>query len=253
MIFIKTYSVSTNIKHHEQQRCTYKHLIVLFHMESSSFRVIAPDSPDNKTLYRKLAQDYWNWVQSENPDSEPRNPKDPSVTFLRDDIIGPQLVHEVGIARGSQKREERHENENISVKTGEKIFFPIYHVLSAEKHPYVMGGECDNPGKRKDAANKDLDNCFEKWAKIDGADIVDKDTLENHYIDAGEFDLHVPSPNDLNREAGFNLPPGTWKSFAAGTYMCLEPLQAGTYTIDFGGRATDFHSISKYKVKVTSP
>lgn len=120
--------------------------------------------------------------------------------------------------------------------------------MSVDAHPYVKGGTCDSPEKRKDAVRIDLANNFEKWAKINGEDI----NLQNHYIElVDEFDLNVPDNDNLRREAGFNLEPGkTYTGWAAGTYVCLENLGVGEYKIDFGGRATDFHSESNYTVTV---
>ncbi len=118
--------------------------------------------------------------------------------------------------------------------------------MSVNEHPYVKGGKCDSPQKRKDAVKIDLANNFEKWANINGANI----DLQNHYIETDEFDLNVPEKNELKREAGFNLEPGNYKGIAAGTYVCLEKLELGDYKIEFGGRATDFHSESLYNVTV---
>jgi hypothetical protein len=215
-------------------------------MADMPYRIVAPNSPDNIALYHKLAKDYWNWIQGKDPDSDPRNPKDPNVTFLRDDIIGQSLYHQVGISNGRGSKEAGPLEKNISVKRNARLFFPVYHVCSVTEHPYVKGGKCGTIANCKDAARIDLDNCFEKFAKINDADIA----LENHHIETDEFDLEVPYPNDLNREAGFNLPPGKYPGVAAGTYVCVENLQSGSYEFYFGGRATDFHTESKYKVTV---
>src|SRR6476646_1252185 len=98
-------------------------------MQSKSYDVVAPDSADNKALYIRLAQEYWTWIQGKNPDSDATDPNDPDVTFLRDDIIGPQIYHEVGIGKGNLQREGPPLQKKITVKAGSKIFFPIYHVL----------------------------------------------------------------------------------------------------------------------------
>ncbi len=93
-------SISTRDKRHFRHRCTYKHHRGLFYMGNGSYGIVAPDT--NSDLYRKLAKDYWNWVQGKKPDSDPKNPNDPNVTFLRDDIIGGPLKHEVGIDSWSE-------------------------------------------------------------------------------------------------------------------------------------------------------
>jgi hypothetical protein len=215
-------------------------------MEKLPYSILAPDT--NSELYRKLAKDYWNWVQGKNPDSNPTNPVDPDVTFLRDDIIGGPLKHEVGISLGRFQKpsEDQPFTLDITVYPDMKIFFPVYHVLSVNAHPYVKGGKCDTADKRKDAVRIDLANNYEKWADINGLDI----NLQNHNIETDEFELKVPAKNNLNREAGFNLDPNDYKGIAAGTYVCLEKLEPGDYKIDFGGRATDFHTQSIYNVTV---
>lgn len=217
-------------------------------MANIPYRIVDPGS--NTDLYRKLVKDYWNWVEGSNPDSDPKNPNDPNVTFLRDDIIGGPLKHEVGIARGRRTNEDvPFSTPKITVYPDTKLFFPVYHCLSVDAHPYVKGGTCDSHEKRKDAVKIDLANNFEKWAKINGEEI----NLQNHYIETvDEFDLIVPDNNNLKREAGFKLEPREtpYRGFAAGTYVCLENLEIGEYKIDFGGRATDFHSESNYTVIV---
>lgn len=207
--------------------------------------------------YRELAKAYWNWIQSPDPDANPRHPTQPNLTFLRDDVIGSQLQHEVGILTGrGQTEDAAFSTTPIIATTSMKFFFPIYHVCSVSEHPYVKGGKCDTPEKRKNAAMFDLNNNYQKWAKItingqDEHNIVNDD-LDNYRIESGEFELRVPGSNNLNREAGFNLPPteGSYPAYAAGIYLYLKDLQPGNYRLDFGGRATDFHTQSVYNISV---
>ena len=240
-------SIPTRDYQRFRQRCIYKHHRELLYMEDDSYSIVDPASNSEQyNQYSQLVKDYWNWVQGKDPDSNPKNPNNPNVTFLRDDIIGGPLKHEVGIAHGPREGEDQPWRKNVTIYPDMKIFFPVYHCLSVNAHPYVEGGKCDTPDRRKKAVKFDLANNFDKWARINGRDI----DLRNHYIETGEFNLNVPEGNQLNREAGFNLAPGKYEGFAAGTYVYLEKLNLGDYNIDFGGRATDFHSQSIYNVKV---
>lgn len=220
-------------------------------MGSAPYTVVAPDSPVNTKKYHELAEEYWNWVQGADPDRNPTNPNDANVTFLRDDIIGNQIPHNVGISR-SQHQELQPFRNRIDVKSGTSVFFPIYHVCSVKGHPYVKGGTCQSLEDCKDAANIDLSNCYDQWARIkvnDGGeeDIAD---LKNHFIENDKFKLVVPASDKLNKEEGFSLAQGNYEGVVAGTYVYLTDVQPGKYVIDFGGRATDFHSRSLYDVTV---
>lgn len=220
-------------------------------MGSAPYTVLAPDSSSNTKKYHELAEDYWNWVQGVNPDNNPTDPNDPNVTFLRDDIIGNQLPHNVGISRSSNQKLELFRNR-VQVKAGSSVFFPTYHVCSVKGHPYVKGGTCQSINDCKDAAKIDLSNCYDQWARIEVNDGPEKDitNLKNHFIQNDKFKLEVPAPNNLNREEGFNLAKGNYEGVVAGTYVYLTDLQPGKYEIDFGGRATDFHTRSLYKITV---
>lgn len=224
-------------------------------MEATTYKVVS--LADGLSEYKELAKAYWNWIQGPDPDANPIHPSDPNLTFLRDDVIGSQLQHEVGILAGRGKSEVApFSTTPITATTAMKFFFPVYHVCSASEHPYVKGGKCDTPEKRKNAAMFDLNNNYQKWAKISingqgERNIVDDD-LDNYRIETGEFELRVPEANNLNREAGFNLPPteGSYPAYAAGVYLYLKELQPGSYRLDFGGRATDFHTQSVYVISV---
>jgi hypothetical protein len=232
---------------------TYKQPGSQFRMEGTPYRVVDAVSPENKLIYQKLAQDYWNWVYGVNRDANPTNPNDSKVVFLRDDIVGDQLHHDVGISNA--RPGERDLEKNISIDAGTSLFFPIYHICSNIGHPYVKGGDCDTLDKCRDATRIDQENCYKRWAKIkvnDGQlkDIVAELDLDKHKIETDKITVEVPDPNELNREAGFSLPPGQHDGIIAGTYLYLVDLQPGNYDIDFGARATDFHTSSKYNVIV---
>jgi hypothetical protein len=220
-------------------------------MAAIPFRVVS--LAEGLSEYRELAKAYWKWIHGPDPDANPRHPTDPNLTFLRDDVIGSQLQHEVGILLDGRGKSELapFDTQPITAPTSMNFFFPIYHVCSASEHPYVKGGKCDSAVKRKNAAMFDLNNNYQKWAKITIGSEPERnivDNLDNYNIETGEFELEVPGTNNLNREAGFNLPPGNYPAFAAGTYLYLKNLQPGNYRLDFGGRATDFHTQSVYNI-----
>ena len=64
-------------------------------MEATTYKVVS--LADGLSEYKELAKAYWNWIQGPDPDANPKHPSDPNLTFLRDDVIGSQLQHEVGI------------------------------------------------------------------------------------------------------------------------------------------------------------
>jgi hypothetical protein len=203
----------------------------------------------NEQRYKELIPRWWNWVYSENCD---RNNIFDDVTFLRDDIIGPQLKLDVGISRGSRNNVPHEPEKKVTVEAGTNLFFPIYHVCSVREHPFVEGGECgDNCAK---AAQVDLSNCYDRWAtiSINGQSAIDiTNDWDNQYSET-ELELKVPGPNNLKREAGFYLDgrDEPYKGIAAGTYLLFNNLQSGQYNLDFGGRATDFQTRSLYQVNV---
>jgi hypothetical protein len=231
------------------------HLQGSLFMVAIPYQVITPDTPENKKKYHELAEAYWNWVYGVNRDANPTNPNDSKVVFLRDDIVGGQLQHDVGISL-SARPGERDFQKNISIDAGTNLFFPIYHICSLIGHPYVKGGDCDTLDKCRDATRIDQENCNKRWAKVkvnDGGleEIVAELDFDKHKIETDKITVEVPDPNELNREVGFNmLPPGPHDGIIAGTYLYLVDLQPGNYSFDFGGRATDFHTSSKYYVTV---
>lgn len=203
----------------------------------------------NEQRYKDLIQRWWNWVYSQNCDN---NNIFDDVTLLRDDIIGPQLKHEVGISKNPRDNVPHEPPKNVTLKTGSNIFFPIYHVCSVREHPFVGGGQCGDRCEK--AAEMDLVNCYDRWAKIsiDGQSAVDiTNDWNNHYCDT-KLMLKVPGPNNLKGEEGFYLDgrDKPYEGFAAGTYLLLNNLQSGKYELDFGGRATDFRTRSLYEVNV---
>jgi hypothetical protein len=207
----------------------------------------------NEQKYKNLVSQWWNWVYKPDRDT---NYKFEDVTFLRDDIVGTQLKHDVGISSNpnSNERVWGSDPNPVNVEHGKSIFFPVYHVCSVKQHPFVKGGTCSDLSRCTEATQIDLANCYDRWARI-GVDNPPRNEIttkwDDYYVQT-ELKLEVPGPNDLKREAGFYLDgkESPYDGVAAGTYLLLNNFEGGNYYLDFGGRATDFRTRSLYKISV---
>lgn len=186
--------------------------------------------------YRKLVNDWWNWVFEPNCDAKSDRG---DVTFMRDEIIG-----------GPKKTASNV--QMIKRKVGTNVFFPIYHVHICDKDPYPKGGQCDTPQKRDEAARNDLDQLNNRWANISknyGKLEPITTNFAAHEVEPSEFEIEV-GENDLKREPKYHLEPGRYKGVTRGTYMLLRNFKEGEYVFDFGGEANNFHTESVYIMKV---
>lgn len=191
----------------------------------------------------ELVEEWWNWVFTPDRDTTQLNP---DVTFLRGDLVGAQRVLGAGI----------HDTPttlipccatHVRIKQGGALFFPVYDSQFTTEDPFGDGKPCGTIERCLAAAQNDFANLYEKWATF----YVDKgqpqnivDNLDDYYIETPEITIDVPADNLLNREAGFNLAPNSYKGISVGIFLLLTGLKAGIYTLDFGGRATNYFTRS---------
>lgn len=202
----------------------------------------------DKGRYEELIPRWWDWAYEEDCDAK-NNRGD--VTFLRDNIIKGQIKIDAGVT--SSLPAEYYE-QNIEVKGGTNIFFPVYHVHVCERDPYVVDeGTCDTIERCQISAENDLANVYHRWANISfngGKEEPVTKNFKDHEIKVGPFTLEVKRDNDLKTEEGYYLSPGSYNGVSHGTYLLLNDFKPGNYVLDFGGKATNFQTRSIYTIHV---
>jgi hypothetical protein len=196
----------------------------------------------------KLVQDWWNWVFQANRDTTQPN----DVTFLRGDIVGDRRVLGAGIDIGTPRFTIPSYAGTARIQQG-KLLLPVYDSHFVQDDPFGDGNPCGTTERCLIAAKNDYANLYEKWATISmdkgqPQDIVGN--LDEYYIETPEFTINVPENNFLNREVGFSLRPGPHKGVSVGIFLLLTDIQPGTYTLDFGGRATNYFTRAVYNIHV---
>jgi hypothetical protein len=168
--------------------------------------VYSKDSSPFGTPYGQWLAKWWQWSFSIPTANHPRDNYSPEkcginqagpVWFLADQLGG---------------REER----TCTIPAGKAIFVPL------------LIGQCDysTPEIKNDV---DLKTCASEGnnygvieATIDGVKLKN---LEGYRTQAGFFNITVPQNNIYNEK------PGTYKAFADGFFVLLEPLKLGTHEV----------------------
>ena len=197
----------------------------------------------------KLVEDWWNWVFQ--PDRDTTQPND--VTFIRGDVVGDRRV----LGAGNDIRTPRFTIPSYAgfarAQHG-KLFFPVYDSHFTQED--LIGDEnrlCETTENCLKVAKNDFQNLYHIWATIapdkgQPQNIVPN--LRDYYIETEEFTVNVPEDNQLNREVGAYLTPGLHKGKSVGVFLLLYDLREGTYTLDFGGRATNYFTRAVYTIHV---
>lgn len=215
-------------------------------MGAKNFTLVSPDSA--KGRYEQLIPKWWKWVFTKDRDS---NYTFDDLSFLRDDIVGPQLMFGAGQEASPISKPFKH---TIKIDAHTSIFFPVYHVHIVEGDPFRDGKKCVTIPRCVIAAENDLANVYERWATIDSSGGNPQPITTNFTdfeVKFGPFKLDVPDDHDMKREKGYSLPGGPHNGVAHGTFLLLDDFQPGKYEIDFGGKATNYQTRSVYKMTVS--
>jgi hypothetical protein len=207
------------------------------------FNVIDPTG-ENKEVYKKLIERWWEWVFKPNCDDV----KFPDVAFLRTDIIGDPRPPP------GNSRDVPALKRNIDIPKNKQILVPIYYSHFVHDDPFGDGSPCGNTDRCRSAAKADYNKLSEKWAniKVDGGEQQDivKD-LDSYYFETNPFGLKVSDYNNLKREEGFHLEPraNPYQGICVGNFLLMK-FDEGRYQMDFGGIASNYFTRSVYDITV---
>jgi hypothetical protein len=238
------------------RKSSFDHLINL----SISISRMSSNSPynvvsvkDDPEAYRYLTEAYFKWVYEPKCDTnynkvvQVRN-EQRDVTFMRDDSIGDP----------KDPDDQKPNIQEITAPVGTDIFFPVYYFHSSVGEGDGKGGTCESTERCIEVADDDLskidivDGKPDIWAKIkiNGKNEVPiTSDFKDHFVTVSQFTIKV-GDNRLNREPEYHLKPGTYDGVVRGTFMYLRNFKKGEYVLYFGGRASNFKTISEYTMQV---
>jgi hypothetical protein len=180
---------------------------VLVRADSINPDVFSKDSTPYGIPYGEWLTKWWQWSFSIPSAQHPRdaytpekcalNQKDPNVWFLADQLGG---------------QEER----TCTIPAGKAIFVPL------------LVGECDysSPDVKSDEALRRCAMAGDEYGVIEATvDGVKLKSLEQYRTQSGFFNITIPENNI------YDEPAGTYRAFADGFFVFLEPLPAGKHDV----------------------
>jgi hypothetical protein len=180
---------------------------VLVRADSINPGVFSKDSTPYGIPYGEWLTKWWQWSFSIPSAQHPRdaytpekcalNQKDPNVWFLADQLGG---------------QEER----TCTIPAGKAIFVPL------------LVGECDysSPDVKSDEALRRCAMAGDEYGVIEATvDGVKLKSLEQYRTQSGFFNITIPENNI------YDEPAGTYRAFADGFFVFLEPLSAGKHDV----------------------
>ena len=180
---------------------------VLVRADSINPGVFSKDSSPYGIPYGEWLAKWWQWSFSIPSAQHPRdaytpekcalNQKDPNVWFLADQLGG-------------------QEDRTCTIPAGKAIFVPL------------LVGECDysSPDVKSDEALRRCAMAGDEYGVIEATvDGMKLKSLEQYRIQSGFFNITIPENNI------YDEPAGTYRAFADGFFVFLEPLPTGKHDV----------------------
>jgi hypothetical protein len=201
--------------------------------------------------YSEWVMTWCNWLFSEDPDSYDGG----DIIFLRGNLdyqpvngsgSGPRFIDPRGVY-------QRTRENGQTVFKGTAILVPVIVGMFLRGEIYE-GTRLKTPEQLRYTANSEIHKSGPIWATIlkKGESTAHKivRNLKDYYIITPLFRFIVPENSFLKDKADVPYPPGSHDMVAAGIFLLITNLPAGTYRINFGGKTGAYHTDSIYEITI---
>jgi hypothetical protein len=182
---------------------------------SSSINIFPPDSKPYGLSYSEHAQNFWKWAYGipakDNPINDPTGEKCAYGQSLTNSSVFMLPINNGGLSERTCK-----------VTAGKGLLIPVMQVAISDKE--YPGASVE---QLSESAKKDQDSVNSLYLKIDDKEYNYQDLLK-YRTHTQPFEVIIPNNGVFGIVEG-----GLSKVVADGFYIITEPLQKGTYQIQF--------------------
>jgi PEP-CTERM motif len=190
--------------------------------------LLAPGAAIAGTSQTSLSQQWWNWAASFPPSASPVTDTTGAYASLGDQ-------GSVFFLSGAGTTDPIV--RNVTVRNDQVLFFPLINAVSGYTDQQIADFGLTPSDIRTEATNL-LGNASGLFLKLDASDVALPAGAANllAYRQAtGQFDLILPSDDNIFGGPAVGAPAGTYRAFSDGYWVGLAPLANGSYELHFGG------------------